>query len=69
MFGRTKEPTRFQKKDGKDVSEIRLNGEDVAYRIIVDTVTGVNYFQVNGGNGWSGASPLLGRDGKVIIDA
>ena len=35
--------------------------------IIVDTQTGVNYISV-GPLGASGLTPLLDRDGKVIID-
>lgn len=43
----------------------------VPYRIVVDTVTGVNYLQSVSnlpGQPPSGFTPLLDRDGKPIVD-
>jgi len=38
-----------------------------AIQIIVDTVTGVNYVAVGGVNP-TGITPLLDKDGKIVID-
>ena len=37
-----------------------------SYKIIVDNVTGVNYLLVSEGYG-GGITPLLDKDGKIII--
>lgn len=36
--------------------------------ILVDTATGVNYLYVSGGSG-GGVTPLLDREGKVVVMA
>ncbi len=36
-------------------------------KIVVDTQTGVNYVMTSG-LGMSGMTPLLDRDGKVVVD-
>lgn len=56
---------------GKDKKRFVVKGEykiglGLAY-IIVDTVTGVNYFNMLG-SGMNGLTPLLDENGKVIVD-
>ncbi len=36
--------------------------------IFVDMETGVNYIVVNGGMGLSGITPLLDKNGNIVID-
>ncbi len=38
-----------------------------SYSILVDRKTGVNYLIISGGNGMAGITPLLDKDGKVIV--
>ncbi len=59
MFGEKKQK-RFIKKEDQG-----MNGGGV--QIVVDTKTGVNYLMTIG-YGPSGITPLLDRDGKVVID-
>jgi len=47
----------------KEGSSIRSKG---IHSIIVDTVTGVNYLEVNGGYG-SSITPLLDANGRVVV--
>lgn len=56
---------------GKDKKRFVIKGEfkvglGLAY-IIVDTVTGVNYFNVLGAN-MNGLTPLLDENGKPVVD-
>ena len=59
MFGKEKKPRRF-----------RIVTEECvglgAARIIVDTMTGVNYLNVFG-EGNSGLTPLIDENGKIVI--
>ena len=60
MFGKEKKPRRF-----------RIVTEECvglgAARIIVDTMTGVNYLNVFGDSNCSGLTPLLDENGKIVI--
>ncbi len=38
-----------------------------SYGVLVDRKTGVNYLIISGGNGMAGITPLLDKDGKVIV--
>ena len=38
-----------------------------SYSILVDRKTGVNYLIISGGNVMAGITPLLDKDGKVIV--
>jgi len=55
-----KEPRFIEKKISKSI----LNDEA---KILVDTETGVNYLVVSTGFG-GGVTPLLDKDGHVVID-
>lgn len=38
-----------------------------SFSVLVDRRTGVNYLVISGGNGLSGVTPLLDKDGKVMV--
>ena len=59
MFGKEKKPKRFRVA----VEESMGFG---AVRILIDTVTGVNYLNTLG-EGNSGLTPLLDENGKIVI--
>lgn len=46
----------------------KQSGFSTGYEVIVDQKTGVNYLFVKEGYG-AGLTPLLGRDGKLVITA
>ena len=60
MFGKEKKEKRFVIKEEQSL------GFGAVY-IVVDTQTGVNYLTTVG-TGLNGMTPLLGSDGKVVVD-
>lgn len=61
MFGKEKKEKRFVIKE-----EQALGFGSVC--IVVDTQTGVNYLMTVG-TGTNAMTPLLGSDGKVVVDS
>lgn len=55
----------FSKKD-KRFKVLYEEGSIYAYRILQDTETGVNYLFTSGGSA-GGITPLLDRDGQVVV--
>lgn len=54
------------KKEKRFVSIYSESGFNTSQRILVDTITGVNYLYVGSGYG-GGLTPLLDRDGNPVI--
>lgn len=59
MFGKEKKPKRFIVKEEQAIGMS-------AIRILIDTQTGVNYLNT-AGEIYSGLTPLLDENGKVIV--
>lgn len=60
-----KQPDRFIRKDGQSMS-LGLSCADIS--VIVDTRTGMNYIMACTLEGGVHVSPLLGADGKPVVD-
>ena len=56
----------FEKMDKKRFVELYSQGSITNYRILLDTLTGVQYLYVSAGYG-AGLTPLLGADGKPVV--
>ena len=63
MFGKGKK----EKVEKRFVEKFNDNEFAFTRRVIVDNSTGVNYLEIIAGSGVA-ITPLLGADGKVVID-
>lgn len=59
--------TLARNEDKRFVMAEQQSGFVSGYGVLVDRKTGVNYLVVNGSNGMSGVTPLLDKDGKVVV--
>ncbi len=60
-----KEPDRFIRKNSQNIS-FGLSYADIS--VIVDTKTGMNYLMTCSAEGGVNVVPLLGADGKPVVD-
>jgi hypothetical protein len=62
MFNKDKKSKRFEIKEDQGIG---LSG---SLMVVVDTMTGVNYALLHGGNGLENMIPLLDSDGNILVD-